>query len=76
VKRKAVSFQRPTLWCKMPGRPIFKLLQNPRPPFLVFPRAHDEAGESMSALGRLCGFGHTSVREAIERAREKRDEGH
>jgi hypothetical protein len=32
--------------------------------------------ESMSALGRLCGFAHTSVREAIERAREERDEGH
>jgi len=43
---------------------------------VVFPRAHDEAGESMSALGRLYGFAHTSVREAIERAREERDEGH
>ena len=41
-----------------------------------FLRAHEEAGESMSALGRLCGFAHTSVREAIERAREERDEGH
>jgi len=30
----------------------------------------------MSALGRLCGFAHTSVREAIERAREQRDGGH
>jgi len=27
-------------------------------------------------VGRLCGFAHTSVREAIERAREERDEGH
>jgi hypothetical protein len=34
-----------------------------------------EAGESMFALGCLCGFSHTSGREAIERAREKRDEG-
>ena len=36
----------------------------------------EEAGESMSALGRLCGFAHTSVREAIERAREERDGCH
>jgi putative transposase len=43
---------------------------------VFFLRAHVEAGESMSALGRLCGFAHTSVREAIERAREERDEGH
>ena len=34
------------------------------------------AGESMSSLGRLCGFAQTSLREAIERAREERDEGH
>ena len=45
------------------GREIFRL------------RAHEEAGESMSALGRFCGFAHTSVRETIEKAREERDEG-
>jgi hypothetical protein len=39
-------------------------------------RAHEEGGESMSALGRLCGFAHTPVREAIERVREERDEVH
>jgi len=43
---------------------------------MFFLRAHREVGESMSALGRLCGFAHTSVREAIGRAREERDEGH
>ena len=43
---------------------------------LFFLRAHEEARESMSALGGLCGFAHTSVREAIERAREARDECH
>ena len=43
---------------------------------VFFFRAHEETGESMSALGRLCGFAHTSVREAIERAREARDECH
>ena len=41
------------------GREIFRLL------------AHEEAGESMSALCHLCGFAHTSVSEAIERAREE-----
>lgn len=35
----------------------------------------EEAGESISGLGRLCGFAHASVREAIERAREERDGG-
>ena len=35
---------------------------------MFFLRAHEEAGESMSSLGHLCGFAHTSVREAIERA--------
>ena len=37
-----------------------------------FLRAHEEAGESMASLGRLCGFAHTSVREAIEKARKER----
>jgi len=30
----------------------------------------------MSALGRLCGFAHTFVKEAIETAREEKDGGH
>jgi hypothetical protein len=30
----------------------------------------------MPALGRLCGFAHISVEEAIETAREERDGGH
>jgi hypothetical protein len=42
---------------------------------MFFLRAHEEAGESVSALGRLCGFAHTSVRQAIERVREERDDG-
>lgn len=37
-----------------------------------FLRAHEETGESMAALARLCGFAHTSVRAAIQRAREER----
>jgi len=32
--------------------------------------------EKMSALGRLYGFAHTSVREATERVHEERDEVH
>jgi chromosomal replication initiation ATPase DnaA len=43
---------------------------------VFFLRAHEEAAESMSALGRLCGFAHTSVREAIERARQESNEGY
>ena len=43
---------------------------------VFFLRAHEEAGESMSALGRLCGVAHTSVRESIERARKQRDNHH
>lgn len=39
-----------------------------------FLRAQEEAGESMASLARLCGLAHTSVREAIEKAREERDE--
>lgn len=34
-----------------------------------FLRAHEEAGESLTALARLCGVAHTSVREAIEKAK-------
>jgi chromosomal replication initiation ATPase DnaA len=36
---------------------------------VFFLRAHEEAGQSFSGLGRLCGFSHTSVREAITKAR-------
>jgi hypothetical protein len=43
---------------------------------MFFLRAHEEAGESVSSLGRLCGFAHTSVRQAIETVREERDEGY
>jgi REP element-mobilizing transposase RayT len=35
-------------------------------------RAQEEAGESMASLARLCGLAHTSVREAIEKARTER----
>jgi hypothetical protein len=38
--------------------------------------SHEGAGESMPALGRLCGFAHTSVKEAIETAREEKDGTH
>jgi putative transposase len=37
-----------------------------------FLRAQEEAGESMAALARLCGLAHTSVREAIEKAKIER----
>jgi REP element-mobilizing transposase RayT len=39
-----------------------------------FLRAHEEAGDSMASLARLCGLAHTSVREAIEKGRTERDE--
>ena len=39
-----------------------------------FLRAQEEAGESLAALARMCGFSHTSVREALEKAREEREE--
>ena len=48
------------------GRKIFRLRAH----------AHGEAGESMSALCRLCGFAHTFVREAIEIAHKEGNEGH
>jgi len=34
-----------------------------------FLRAHEETGQSFASLGRLCGLSHTSVREAIAKAR-------
>lgn len=37
-----------------------------------FLRAQEEAGTSMSSLARLCRLAHTSVREAIEKARKER----
>ena len=40
-----------------------------------FLRAHEQTGESMAALGRLCDLAHTSVKQAIEKARMERDEG-
>jgi hypothetical protein len=40
---------------------------------IFFSLSHEEAGESMSALVRPCGFAHTSIWEAIEKAREVRD---
>jgi putative transposase len=36
---------------------------------VFFLRAYEEAGQSFAALGRLCGFFRTSVREAIAKAR-------
>jgi hypothetical protein len=39
-----------------------------------FLRAHEEAGDSMASLARLCGLAHTSIREAIEKGRIERDE--
>ena len=42
---------------------------------VFFLRAHEEAGQSFTSLGGLCGFSHTSVREAIAKARmEEREE--
>ena len=42
---------------------------------VFFLRAHEEAGQSFTGLGELCGFSHTSVREAIAKARmEEREE--
>lgn len=37
-----------------------------------FLRAQEEAGESLTGLARLCGVAHTSVREAIEKAKIER----
>jgi hypothetical protein len=39
-----------------------------------FLRAYEETGESMTALGRRCGLAHTSVKQAIEKALQERDE--
>ncbi len=41
---------------------------------LFFLRTHQEAGQSFTGLGRLCGFSHTSVREAIAKARMEEQE--
>jgi REP element-mobilizing transposase RayT len=38
-----------------------------------FLRAQEEAGESLAALARMCGFSHTSVRDALEKARVERE---
>jgi putative transposase len=40
-----------------------------------FLRAQEESGESMAALARLCGLAHTSVREAVEKAKAERQRG-
>jgi REP element-mobilizing transposase RayT len=40
-----------------------------------FLRAQEEAGESLATLARLCGVAHTSVREAIEKAKIERELG-
>lgn len=40
-----------------------------------FLRAQEEAGESLAALARLCGVAHTSVKEAIEKAKMERQVG-
>jgi REP element-mobilizing transposase RayT len=34
-------------------------------------RAYEEAGASYAHLGRICGLAHTSVKQAIEKAREE-----
>lgn len=39
---------------------------------MFFLRGHEETGESMASLGGLCGLAHTSVREAIAKARRDR----
>ncbi len=36
---------------------------------IFFLRAHEEAGASYAALGRLCGLAHPSVKQAVEKAR-------
>ena len=38
-------------------------------------RAYEEAGASYARLGRLCGFAHTSVMQAIEKARIESETG-
>ena len=42
---------------------------------MFFLRAQEEAGESLTALARLCGVAHTSVLEAIEKAKIERQQG-
>ncbi len=52
------------------GRTRRQTVVRARDEFLL--RAHEEAGESYAALGRLCKMSHTSVRTAVERARSRR----
>jgi putative transposase len=40
---------------------------------VFFLRAHEEAGVSLAALARMCCISHTSVREALEKARVERE---
>jgi len=40
---------------------------------LFFLRAHEEAGATYTELGRLCGIEHTSVREAVAKARSEKE---
>jgi chromosomal replication initiation ATPase DnaA len=42
---------------------------------VFFLRAQEEAGESLTSLARLCGVAHTSVLEAIEKAKIERQNG-
>ncbi len=37
-------------------------------------RAHEETGASYTTLGRFCGLAHTSVKQAIEKARTENNE--
>lgn len=60
---KNLEISRRQLFSRSRGRRISQA----RRLFLL--RAYDEAGESMASLARLCGMSHTSVREAIEKAR-------
>lgn len=57
---------------QLSGRTKIRSVSRARREFFL--RAHEEAGESMAALARLCGLAHTSVREAIEKARKERQE--
>ena len=43
---------------------------------VFFLRAQEETGVSLTALARVCGVAHTSVREAIEKAKAERQSGH
>ena len=41
---------------------------------VFFLRAYEDAVQSFTGLGRLCGFSHTSVKEAIAKARMEEQE--